>query len=75
MPTADAVAGVLIYRLISLWLVLLTGWVLFFLIGFRRGGLRRPGRVLMRAEHPPAPARHDFARDPHDDPQEVNSDA
>jgi putative heme transporter len=28
VPTADAVAGVLIYRLISLWLVLLTGWIL-----------------------------------------------
>lgn len=64
VPTADAVTGVLIYRLISLWLVLLTGWILLFLIGSRR-----PGQALMRAEHPP-PARQDFARDLHDDPQE-----
>ena len=52
VPTADAVAGVLIYRLISLWLVLLIGWILFFIIGFRR-----PGQALMRAGHPPVSAR------------------
>jgi putative heme transporter len=57
VPAAHAVVGVLIYRLISLWLVLLTGWILFFLIGFRRPGFRRPGQALMRAEHPPVPAR------------------
>jgi putative heme transporter len=87
VPTADAVAGVLIYRLISLWLVLLAGWILFFLIGFRRIGFRRPGQAFMRpgGEHharlvpgapvAPRPRRHDVAHDPHDDPQEVNSDA
>jgi putative heme transporter len=36
LPVADAVAGVLIYRLISLWLVLLVGWILFMVIGSRR---------------------------------------
>jgi uncharacterized membrane protein YbhN (UPF0104 family) len=86
VPTAEAVAGVLIYRLISLWLVLLTGWILFFLIGCRRIGpracVRRADRgrehhaqLVPGAPAAPRPRRQDLARDLHDDPQEVNSDA
>jgi len=36
MPTARATIAVLIYRLISLWLIVLVGWILFLLIRFRR---------------------------------------
>jgi hypothetical protein len=53
--------GVLIYRLISLWLVLLTGWVLFFLIdsggadsGGQGGSSCEPG--ILRP--PPATTLH-----------------
>jgi putative heme transporter len=36
LPTAGATAAVLIYRLISLWLVLLVGWIVFIFIRSRR---------------------------------------
>lgn len=36
MPAAPAAVAVMIYRLISLWLVLLVGWVLFLVISARR---------------------------------------
>jgi len=36
MPAARAAVAVVIYRLISLWLVLLAGWILFILIRSRR---------------------------------------
>jgi hypothetical protein len=36
MPALPAVVAVMIYRLISAWLVLLVGWVLFLVISARR---------------------------------------
>jgi uncharacterized membrane protein YbhN (UPF0104 family) len=36
MPAAPAAVAVMIYWLISLWLVLLVGWVLFIVISARR---------------------------------------
>lgn len=36
MPAAPAAVAVMIYRLISLWLVMLVGWILFIVISFRR---------------------------------------
>jgi uncharacterized membrane protein YbhN (UPF0104 family) len=36
MPAAPAAVAVMIYRLISLWLVLLAGWILFLVISARR---------------------------------------
>lgn len=36
MPAAGAAVAVMIYRLISLWLVLLIGWILFIVIRSRR---------------------------------------
>jgi hypothetical protein len=36
MPALPAAVAVMIYRLISAWLVLLVGWVLFLVISARR---------------------------------------
>jgi uncharacterized protein (TIRG00374 family) len=36
MPAAPAAVAVMIYRLISLWLVMLLGWILFIVISARR---------------------------------------
>jgi putative heme transporter len=47
VPAAGGVVGVFIYRLISLWLVLLAGWVVFLFIGFRRSR-----RAVTQAEPP-----------------------
>jgi putative heme transporter len=35
-PAARAAVAVMIYRLISLWLILLVGWVLYLIITSRR---------------------------------------
>jgi putative heme transporter len=35
LPAARAAVAVMIYRLISLWLVLLVGWIFFFVIRTR----------------------------------------
>jgi hypothetical protein len=48
MPAAPAAVAVMIYRLISLWLVLLAGWILFLVIS------ARPARRTTRASRPTA---------------------
>ncbi len=42
MPAAPAAVAVMIDRLISLWLVLLVGWVLFIVISARRARRATP---------------------------------
>lgn len=44
-PAAGATVAVMIYRLISFWLVLLVGWIFFTVIRFRR-----PRRAAVRVE-------------------------
>jgi putative heme transporter len=45
LPAAGATAAVLIYRLISLWLVLLVGWIVFLFMRSRRTETETPGVV------------------------------
>ena len=42
VPAAGAAVAVLIYRLISLWLVVLVGWVMFILLRARKPRLSAP---------------------------------
>jgi putative heme transporter len=51
MPAAGAAVAVMIYRLISLWLVLLIGWILFTVIRSRRA--RRTGLRGVGTDDPP----------------------
>ena len=37
MPTAPAAVAVMIYRLISMWLVLLVGWIIQHIAGLATG--------------------------------------
>jgi len=55
VPAAAGIVGVLIYRLISLWLLLLAGWVIFLLISFRGITTTRPPRQAGHAARPPRP--------------------
>jgi hypothetical protein len=50
VPAAGAAVAVLIYRLISLWLILLVGWIFYVFIRSRRSR-----RAPMRAESPSSP--------------------
>jgi uncharacterized protein (TIRG00374 family) len=45
-PTARATVAVLIYRLISLWLMLLAGWIYFIVIRSRRSRRKEPASSL-----------------------------
>jgi uncharacterized membrane protein YbhN (UPF0104 family) len=49
VPAAGAAVAVLIYRLISLWLVVLVGWVMFILLRAREPRLSAPS-----IQHQPA---------------------
>ena len=62
MPALPAAVAVMICRLISVWLVLLVGWVLFLVISARRarrvGAQAAPAAVNLTASAstPPPPA-------------------
>ena len=62
MPALPAAVAVMIYRLISVWLVLLVGWVIFLVISARRarrvGAQAAPAAVNLTASastHPHRP--------------------
>jgi putative heme transporter len=63
LPAAGAAVAVMIYRLISLWLLLLVGWIFYIVIRSRRAkrtaarvALPVAGRVLLRGTRKSSPA-------------------